>query len=184
MRTIATVYADTVDFNHSNALIMYSVTYLARYRGFNTIIIGRDHIPATEKINVVSYISSVPNIIVERWVHATDIAIILSEILHDKSLETILCYGVSCVLAAIPVRKYVKVRIVYIPSRSDISVLEGLDKLLSETYISLIEYSLSYVDLVFDYEQRIRDLINGKEVDKTLFTSDLKTLEKFILGER
>ncbi len=183
MKTVVTVYADKPDFNQSNALIIYSITYLASHRGFNTIVIGGDNIPGVlEKINVVSYINSMPNVIVEKWVRATDIAIVLSEILHENFPRVILCYGISCVLAAIPIKKYATLKVAYVPSVNDFLVLEGGDKLLSETYSSLIRYSLDYVDLVFDSETRIQHFVNEKGEKKSLFTSDFRVLEKFVFS--
>ena len=183
MKSVVTVYADKPDFNQSNALIVYSITYLANRKGFNTIVIGEDHVPGvSEKINVVSYINSIPNVIVEKWVHATDIAVILSEILHENFPRVILCYGVSCVLATIPIKKYTEIRVAYIPSVNDFLVLEGDNRLLSETYSSLIKYSLNYTDLVFDYETRIQHFAVENSREKNLFTNDIRVLEKFVLS--
>ncbi len=182
MKTLTTVYADKPDFNQHNALIIHSITYLASHKGLKTIVIGEDYIPSiSEKINVTSYINSIPNIIIEKWVRATDIAIILSEILHENLPRVILCYGISCVLATIPIKKYAEPKVAYVPSVNDFLILEKGAKLLSETYSSLIRYSMDYIDLVFDFETRIQHFVGMKE-RRSLFTSDLRVLEEFVLS--
>lgn len=185
MRTLVAVYADKPDFNHSNALIMYSITNIAKHYGYNTIVVSEDYIPdlGPNKVRISSYISSIPNTIIEKWIRSMNISITLSELLHEVGLSEILCYGISCLLAITPIRKIVGIRVIYIPSIMDIETLKSDDKLISETLLGLLVHALDHIDLIFDYELGIRKIIGSKRSMNTLFTNDPKILEDFILKE-
>ncbi len=185
MKTLVTVYADKPDFNYSNALILYSITNVARHYGFKTIIVSEDNIPVftSDRVKVTSYINSIPNIIVEKWIRSMNISITLSELLHEIDLNEILCYGVPCLLAITPIRKIADIRVVYTPSIADILALKNDDRLVSETFTELLRHVLKYVDLIFDYELGIKQIIGYEELVSMSLINDPKALEDFILRE-
>ena len=185
MKTLVTVYADKLDFNYSNALILYSITNVARHYGFKTIIVSEGDMPVftSDKVKISSYIHSIPNIIVEKWIRSMNISIMLSELLHEAGLNEVLCYGVPCLLAITPIRKIADIRVVYTPSIADILALKNDDRLVSETFTELLRHALKYVDLIFDYELSVKQIMNYKEKEliSTSLVNDPKVLEDFIL---
>ncbi len=185
MKTLITVYAEKPDFNYSNALILYSITNIAKHQGYKTIVVSGDNIPIidSDKVRVTSYIKSIPNIIIEKWIHSMNISITLSELLHEIDFNKILCYGISCPLAIIPIKRIIDMKVVYVPSIADILALRNDDKLISETFIELLRHVVEYMDIVFDYELNIKHIIGHEEHRNILLINDPKILEEHILRE-
>ncbi len=184
MSTVITVFGDRIDFNHNNALIIYSIANIVKYHGFRSIIISMEDVPTynfVDKIRVISYISSIPNVIIEKWIRSTDISIIVSELLHETSINSIICYGISCLLAVVPIKKIIReTKIIYSPSLDDLTVIESSNKLLSEAYTSLIRYALNYVDGVFDYDLAIKRNIDDWESLNIRLITDPESLRDIV----